>query len=110
MMYPDQNTVQQDSGPWELVFCDAPLCEESALAVQRCAAYSDLWRVAREPGQETWLVAASRPICPGCGGILRRASLLPTQSDREQDQPAIRQRQDRYHYRQGRGRRKVWTR
>ncbi|HLY30192.1 MAG TPA: hypothetical protein VKQ36_04135 [Ktedonobacterales bacterium] len=64
------NTSQEDSGGWEQGLCMTAWCNESVLYVQRCAGHAELWRIAIVPGQDSWLVAATRPICPFCGGTL----------------------------------------
>ena len=66
--YPD--VAPQGTGTWEQCLCYPLFCKKSILYVQRCAENPELWRVAITPGEEGWLVAAARPLCPFCGGIL----------------------------------------
>jgi hypothetical protein len=69
-MYTQQLNASLGSGTWEQHFCPTWFCEQSSLFVQRCDEYPDTWRVARNPGEGGWLVAAVEPLCPFCGETL----------------------------------------
>ena len=55
---------------WEPRFCPTVWCEVNILFVQRCSDHGDLWRVAVDTNANAFLVAATTPICPLCGGHL----------------------------------------
>jgi len=57
-------------GSWEQRFCDTSFCTQSILYVQKSGEDPELWKVAVNPGETVWLVAAVAPICPFCGGKL----------------------------------------
>lgn len=71
-----QQNEQQETGIWETGFCTTAYCQHSFLLVQQCLHTADLWKVALNPDQEGWLVAAIEPICPGCGGDLLNLNTL----------------------------------
>jgi hypothetical protein len=64
-------------GSWERRFCDMSFCTQSVLYVQRSGEDPELWKVAVNPGETVWLVAACDPICPFCGGNLSRLATDP---------------------------------
>jgi hypothetical protein len=76
MMDTFQQDTQQATKTWEMGFCTTPHCQHSFLWVDHCDEALELWRVAEEPGQRGWLIAAVEPICPGCGGDLLNLSTL----------------------------------
>jgi hypothetical protein len=71
-----QQVTQHETKPWEMGFCTTSFCQHSFLWVDRCDEALELWRVARQPGEEGWLIAAVEPVCPGCGGDLLNLSTL----------------------------------
>ena len=70
MMYTGQRAARPDIDSWEPGFCSTSWCNERILYVQRCDMHPELWRVALTPNESGWLVAASGPVCPSCGGTL----------------------------------------
>lgn len=63
-------------GVWERRFCVTSWCPTEVLYVQRKGEGLDLWRVAENPNEPEWLVAAAEPVCPYCGGHLPTAANL----------------------------------
>lgn len=56
---------------WESWRCAAGSCPEGRFHAMRRSPGLDLWLVHERPG---WLMAATQPVCPGCGMPLRRAA------------------------------------
>jgi|FLYN01.1.fsa_nt_gi hypothetical protein len=58
--------------PWEQRFCPTDWCGLTTLYVQRDERFLELWHVS--DGISDWLVAATAPVCPLCGGDLLTAA------------------------------------
>jgi hypothetical protein len=52
---------------WETWVCQNPLCSEGSQRLRRRSPEDELWELQKRPG---WLMAASMPVCPSCGGSL----------------------------------------
>ena len=56
---------------WEAWRCTAGSCAEDFLRLRRRSRGEDVWLLYERPG---WVMAASVPVCPGCGSAMRRQS------------------------------------
>ncbi len=67
---------------WEQRFCPADWCMVETLYTRRNEHNLELWHVT--DGEGNWLVAATGPVCPLCGGDLRhlRGNLAASQRRR----------------------------
>jgi hypothetical protein len=59
---------------WEAWHCLAPCCAQAQVHARRRPGTENLWLLYERPG---WLIAASAPMCPGCGATLARATRQP---------------------------------
>jgi hypothetical protein len=59
--------TEREAG-WEQRFCPTDWCDRDTLYARRDDHNLELWHVT--DGQASWLVAATGPVCPHCGGNL----------------------------------------
>ena len=60
---------------WEPWQCVAGCGGRAHLHARRRSPGEDLWLLYERPG---WLIAASEPVCPGCGTALAKAGRKPS--------------------------------
>ena len=56
---------------WESWFCSNQACTGGAWMVQRDPVRCDIWWVAAHVADRPFTVAATVPVCPRCGRLLR---------------------------------------
>jgi hypothetical protein len=62
---------------WEQRFCPTDWCTLDTLYVRRYDHVHEVWHVTDDRDHSGWLVAATAPVCPHCGGnLLTGANLL----------------------------------
>jgi hypothetical protein len=61
---------------WEQRFCPTAWCTLDVLYVRRHEHQHEVWRVTDNVEHSGWLVAATGPLCPRCGGNLLTAANL----------------------------------
>lgn len=62
--------VKEARTEWEPWVCLTDFCDEDLLLVKQVAPGEEAWQISRVAGERAWLVAASVPVCPFCGGDL----------------------------------------
>jgi len=67
-------TTDERNTAWEQRFCPTDWCSLETLYVRRDDHNPELWHV--NDGNGSWLVAATGPVCPLCGGNLLTPSNL----------------------------------
>ena len=70
-------TPEEQVAVWEERFCPTDWCTHNTLYVRRHEALPETWHVTEDIEQSGWLVAATGPVCPLCGGsLLTYANLM----------------------------------
>ena len=69
-------TTDEQAAVWEQRYCPTDWCTLDSLYVRRHEALPETWHVTDAIGHTGWLVAATGPVCPLCGGSLLTYSNL----------------------------------
>lgn len=72
----EPSSVAEGSADWEQRFCPTDWCTLDRLYVRRHEHFHDVWHVTDDMEHSGWLVAATGPVCPYCGGSLLTAANL----------------------------------
>jgi hypothetical protein len=59
---------------WEQRFCPNDWCDLDTVYVRRHEILPETWHVTEDIEHSGWLVAATGPVCPHCGGNLLTAA------------------------------------
>jgi len=74
-MYPNfETSTTDDVAEWEQRYCPTDWCPIDTVYVKRHEHQREVWHVTEHVDETGWLVAATGPVCPMCGGNLLTAA------------------------------------